>query len=131
MVIYNNVIFLLNELFWKIAALINQYYEFSTSNGQVHESDMYNLCYDVIFIKITYITMNVIYLSLLYMCRCNKLCFDTKIYVYSIGHYMINILYFKNHGMAKNLYYAVLIKKYVYIPYYFIHLSLLYMFGYK
>ena len=65
------------------------------------------------------------------MCRCNKLCFDTKIYVYSIGHYMINILYFKNHGMAKNLYYAVLIKKYVYIPYYFIHLSLLYMCEYN
>ena len=32
---------------------------------------------------------------------------------------------------GNSMYYSVIIKKYVYIPYYYIHLSLLYMYGNK
>ena len=35
LIIYNNVLFLLDDLVGKIAALINQYYEYGTSKGQI------------------------------------------------------------------------------------------------
>ena len=55
LIIYNNVIFLLNDLVGKTAALINQYYEYGKSKGQINDSDMYNLCYDVTIKKVVYI----------------------------------------------------------------------------
>ena len=54
-IFYNNGLFLLNDLVGKTAALINQYYEYGKSKGQINDSDMYNLCYDVIFKKHVYI----------------------------------------------------------------------------
>ena len=55
LIIYNNVLFLLNDFVGKTAALINQYYEYRTSQEQINDSDMYYLCYDVIFKKYVYI----------------------------------------------------------------------------
>ena len=54
-IIYNKVVLLLNNLVGKMAALINQYYEYCTLKGQNNDSDMYNLCYGVMFKKVTYI----------------------------------------------------------------------------
>ena len=47
--------FLLNDFVGKMAALINQYYEYCTLKGQNNDSDMYNLCNGVMFKKVTYI----------------------------------------------------------------------------
>ena len=55
LIIYNNVLFLLNDFVGKTAALINQYYEYGTSKGQMNDTDMHNLCYDMISKKIIYI----------------------------------------------------------------------------
>ena len=55
LIIYNNVLFLLNDFVGKTAALINQYYEYRTSQEQINDSDMHYLCYDVIFKKYVYI----------------------------------------------------------------------------
>ena len=53
--IYNNVLCLLNDLVQKMAAFINQYYEYGTSKGQNNDSDKHNLCYAKILQKTTYI----------------------------------------------------------------------------
>ena len=50
--IYNNGLFLLNDLVRKMAAFINKYYEYGTSKGQNDDSDMYNLCYTKILKKV-------------------------------------------------------------------------------
>ena len=48
-----------------MAAFINKYDEYGTSKGQNNDSNMYNLCYDMIIKNITYILWNVTHLSLL------------------------------------------------------------------
>ena len=58
----------MNDLVGKMAALINQYYEYGKSKGQNNDSDMYNLWYAVIIKKYVYIPWNIIHLSLLHMC---------------------------------------------------------------
>ena len=56
----------MNDLVGKTAALINQYYEYGTPKGLINDSDMYYLCYDVIF-KSMYIFHEMLYSYLFYI----------------------------------------------------------------